>query len=591
MATVTGMTAAGIAQIQDGLTAALATKVDIDSFMINVKDHGVTGDGVTDDRAAIQTLINSANAAGGDILYFPRGIYRISDSLLLKTNVSIKGAGASGWPFRFPTPICAIKAMSSFTGECLISMLGADITGSSTNEGRVRISDIEFDGSALPAGSVTGIHAQGEVMDVKLHNVVVKSMTHNGIHTNVGTGTKSPHDWFFDTVISANNTGYGFSMSMTDGWLRNCISSTNHLDGWFLGPFGSMSMEGCQALFNTNNGLNIAGGAQIGNLSISSFLTDRNGHHGVQIGPSSGAGSPSIIFSALTLNRDGKNGNLGGGGYAGINISGCANPVIIEGLTVNTGVDDDATGVNSPQYGIALSGNAYVSVASGHIHGDTTGWYDDGTNVLVRRGINIGEATGPKATPTYNYNNGVSTSDGNLEAPGRALGIPRARDHGAIAWTMPPESCRSDKLLIAGTMYLAALYVPRATTAVKLYWGINTVGVGPVAGQNFVGIYDINGNKLTSVGVDARVTTNGIFPETISVAIKPGQYWIAFLMNATTMPKLYCGSDLNPGMANTNLGSTNARWATNGSALTAMPATINTASNILSQATLYGMVA
>lgn len=601
MATITGLTAARILEIEAALTTSIGdltttvsalttvvgTKVAKDALVINVKDHGALGNGTADDVTSIQAAIDLAASAGGGTVFVPPGIYRLSDALVLKTNVTLRGSHATGWVNRFGTAICSFKPTSSFAGECVISMLGSDITASGHNEGNCRIFDLELDGSAMTTGSVSGIHAQGEVLDVILGRVTIRNMTHNGIHTNVGSGTKAPHDWYMDTVVTYQNAQYGFSLSLTDGFARNCIATTNGSDGWFVGPFGSLTLDSCQALWNTNHGFTLNGGVQVGNLTITGFLTDRNGHDGVHLGPSTGAGSSPIVISGMTLNRDGRNGLSGGGGYAGLRIDALPNPVIINGLVVNTGVDDSSTGVNSPQYGIRLTtANAYVQVNGGYVHGDTAGWSSDGTNVVVRR-FNVDEATGPKATPTPVYGGGVSTTGTSLDVPGHAVGLVTPSEHASIAWTLDPRSVRADKLLVAGTLYLAAVYVQKSVTAVKLGWGINVVGSGPVAGQSFVGLYNAAGTRLASVGVDARVTTTGPFPETISVALTPGMYWVAFLINASTMPRLYCGGDLSGALLNWNESAATLSFATNGTALTALPATITPSSNAVAQACLW----
>jgi hypothetical protein len=587
----TAQTIAGLKTFSSHVAVPGGTVVPLDWY--NVKDpaYGAKGDGSTDDTTAINAAITAANAAGGGIVYVPYGTYIVSNVITLKTGVHLLGSHANTWVNRFGTPLCSFKATSGFSGESMISMLGMDITGSGHNEGNCRISNLELDGSAMSTGSVSGIHAQGEVMDVILTHVTIKNFTHNGIHTNIGTGTKAPHDWYLDSVVAYSNALYGFSMSMTDGYFRNCISTTNKSDGWFMGPFGGLTFDGCQALWNTNNGLTLLGGAQTGNLTINGFLTDRNGHDGIHIGPASGIASPPFVLTGITCSRDGRNGNSGGGSYAGVRIDACANPVIINGITVNTGVDDDTTGTNSPQYGLSLTGtNAYVQVNGGYLHGDTTGWQDDLTSTVVRR-FNVDEATGPKATPTFVYGNGVGTNQNSLDVPAHAIGIPQPRENGAIAWTYDPASVRSDKLLTNGTLYLASVYVPRSVTATKLMWGINTVGVTATAGQNFVGLYSSAGTRLASVGVDARITTQGLFTETISAALTPGQYWVAVLVNAATAPKLYCGSDLNGTLLNFNTAGATLRFATNGTGLTALPASITPSSNTAVQACLWAALA
>lgn len=45
--------------------------------VFNVRAFGATGDGVTNDRVSIQNTINAAVAAGGGIVYFPKGTYAV----------------------------------------------------------------------------------------------------------------------------------------------------------------------------------------------------------------------------------------------------------------------------------------------------------------------------------------------------------------------------------------------------------------------------------------------------------------------------------------------------------------------------------
>src|SRR5207247_8599000 len=46
----------------------------------NVRAYGAVGDGVTNDRRAIQSAIDAAEAAGFGIVYFPPGTYMVSTS-------------------------------------------------------------------------------------------------------------------------------------------------------------------------------------------------------------------------------------------------------------------------------------------------------------------------------------------------------------------------------------------------------------------------------------------------------------------------------------------------------------------------------
>ncbi|KUJ10056.1 pectin lyase-like protein [Mollisia scopiformis] len=87
------------------------------SQVIDVKDvaaHPVAGDGVTDDTASLQAILNSA--AGKQLLYFPHGIYLLTDTLLIPVGSRLVGESftefsASGSKFKNakqPTPMLKI---------------------------------------------------------------------------------------------------------------------------------------------------------------------------------------------------------------------------------------------------------------------------------------------------------------------------------------------------------------------------------------------------------------------------------------------------------------------------------------------------
>ena len=57
---------------------------------VSVKDFGAVGDGVVDDTAAIHAAVNSLPDNGGEIV-FPSGTYYITDSIKVKTGVTLSG--------------------------------------------------------------------------------------------------------------------------------------------------------------------------------------------------------------------------------------------------------------------------------------------------------------------------------------------------------------------------------------------------------------------------------------------------------------------------------------------------------------------
>jgi hypothetical protein len=67
------------------------------SGWFNVKDnYGAVGDNVANDTTPIQNAINAAQAAGGGIVFFPAGTYKITSPLSITSPVTLMGCGAMG---------------------------------------------------------------------------------------------------------------------------------------------------------------------------------------------------------------------------------------------------------------------------------------------------------------------------------------------------------------------------------------------------------------------------------------------------------------------------------------------------------------
>lgn len=88
--------------------------------VFNVKDYGATGNGTTDDTAAIQATITTAQNASGGQVFFPSGSYLISSTLsITANNIQLVGAGRSS----------LIIAASGFTASSKMIWVQAPATG------------------------------------------------------------------------------------------------------------------------------------------------------------------------------------------------------------------------------------------------------------------------------------------------------------------------------------------------------------------------------------------------------------------------------------------------------------------------------
>lgn len=78
-----------------------AVDANVFDYSINVKNYGATGDGTTDDTAAIQAAIDAASAYPVSDVWFPAGNYRTTSTLTLPSssgrNFTIKGTGNASY--------------------------------------------------------------------------------------------------------------------------------------------------------------------------------------------------------------------------------------------------------------------------------------------------------------------------------------------------------------------------------------------------------------------------------------------------------------------------------------------------------------
>lgn len=588
MATVTGFTAAKVMALVADLTDAIDSKVDKDALVISVKDHGVVGDGSNDDTTAFQTLANAA--APGTTLFLPPGTYVTNAPITLPPQVTLRGSHGG----HIDDVVGAvIKPSASFTGAAVILMVDQTAGGYSRLSAEQRIEKLSIDGANLTGSTIDGIQSQGLVHGVYITDVQVRNMPNHG-YTPVSNGSGSAYSWRFSRFHVSACGGIGITASMTDATYFDCevIGSTGH--GWFTGGAANSVFVACRSEWSGNDGFNFGSGTGTGNGSggpiFIACTTDRNNHNGVSI-PSAANGNAPIEFVGCTFRRDGRGSSSSG--YAGINVVGSSQPVIISACSTYPGPADDGSGIVGPQYGLSVT-SGLVQVTGGSWHAVTEGIHNGGSNVRFARNPNMFERTGPNNAPV-NVTRGVQThgtDGGSLHVPEYLAGMPHPRLFGYAGWTYPQVQCSAGKAGVAGTLYLSSFTIPSPVSITKLGWGINTAGSGAVAGQNFIGLYDSTGARLVSFGVDARAITAGAWQETISaLALNPGLYWFAYLFNATGMPAIYRSGDLNGSLMNLGLPNSKLAFATNGTGQTTLPSSITPSSNASAQFSYWGSVA
>lgn len=210
----------------------------------NVKQFGATGDGSTDDTAAINAALASLQLPSyerGGVLYFPAGHYRCSSTIAV-TSWSAPGESGSALHniiVRGDGPGCTILDFS----------LAPDGTsGISFNHGaHFGVEDIEISGklpSGSSAGSGSGIviaDSSGNSSLFALRNLRIQFFGRNGIQIkNAYMGT-------LEDIWSAGNAGNGIEL---DGFhtsidARRCYASNNSGIGWVINGVTYSNFSSC----------------------------------------------------------------------------------------------------------------------------------------------------------------------------------------------------------------------------------------------------------------------------------------------------------------------------------------------------------
>lgn len=369
---------------------------------LNVLTYGARGDGLTDDTAAIQAALD--DAVEGDVVLFPRGEYGISGPLYARRNVTLRGVHAPRWPYRTGTP-SVIRALSGFTGAAMLHIrsyaaegvsaptpVDSPDLGSVENDGGA-VEHLSFDGDSV-SGTFHGIYVEGECRAWRFENVTIRKVAGTGFKTATYS-SETARGLTMKSVTADRCGANGFSFNSTnDSYFEDLLAVANTNHGIYMGVPGENHMVACRAVFNGGHGFYITGASYGGHFT--GLTTDRNEQDGIHIDCT---GSRPLVFTSCALRRDGRNSNSGGGNYAAVQIIACACPVLLRAITTMPGVDDNASGVNSPVYGVRISSSTYVSV-DGYLWGATRGIEDAGSNTKVEVSINTALATGTTGSPT-----------------------------------------------------------------------------------------------------------------------------------------------------------------------------------------------
>ncbi|GAB2732839.1 right-handed parallel beta-helix repeat-containing protein [Streptomyces bullii] len=224
---------------------------------------GATGDGVADDRAAIQAQLNAARDAGGGIVFLPPGkTYGISTFLVVYSDTTIWAYGAT------------LKAIGN--SGILRNFQSTDLFAGYTGRSRIRVLGGTWDGNAADAGVGT-VTAETNIMnfvhcqDITVRDAVLMNVsTAHALEFNACDGGRALNCRFLGFKDNSSGGTRGFSEAVQVDMSKSGSSSIGDFDNT---PARNILVEGCYFGPSTRLG---AFGRAVGSHTLAAGVTYDN---------------------------------------------------------------------------------------------------------------------------------------------------------------------------------------------------------------------------------------------------------------------------------------------------------------------------
>lgn len=225
----------------------------IDGATVNVLDYGAKGDGATNDTPAFQAALTAL--ANGGILYVPKGRYKITDTLLLKTGISVIGESSADRIFG-AGPNNSAEASYIFQTTSNKSVFRVEGNTRDITFSRISLGT-RLDPNLVPATDIDGIVFSGTYPNSSTAFVIDTVNFYNFRKAILIEDNALPHpptpDWQCDCVrvdscvFFMNTTCVYFNADNADDWIfKNCQflsgDSSQHLH---LVRAGYLTILGC----------------------------------------------------------------------------------------------------------------------------------------------------------------------------------------------------------------------------------------------------------------------------------------------------------------------------------------------------------
>lgn len=335
-----------------------------------------TGNGPADQGSITNAM--AALAGSGGTVFLGAGTWRTTGPVVRPAGVSVIGVPGTGQqPANAPADLGTVIRPAATWAQG-----GAAVNAVLLHNGaQGGFANLLVDGTDLFTLPVTahGVSGTGNDQASFTSDVLIYNNTGDGLN-----GGDSQGGWKISGVSCKNVGGAGVNSLPPDCDLDDVyvIGSGTH-DYYLYNPV-NCRLNHCRAEWAGQRGFWIDGdNTGTGGVMLTGCSTDRNTGQAVYV---TAAGSWPVNITGLSCRRDGANGTS-----PAIEIAAAATcPVVIDGLTIFPGFNDQGGGNQGPVTGITVdAGATYVSVANALIHAVTTpvsGTLTNGRAIATRTG-------------------------------------------------------------------------------------------------------------------------------------------------------------------------------------------------------------
>lgn len=239
---VGNMVLASAQTVTGAKTFNAGTLLDKGEIVFDVKAFGAIGNGIADDTTAIQSAVDACHTAGGGIVWFPAGTYKISSNpiklysgstptVVAYKNITLLGAGSE--------PSTGSIISQTTTGVDVIKALNDVANGAQGTNNVIKNLALTFSGTATNSGN--GIYlAQQSANGLPFQQWQIQNVTVSGCQ---GTGK---YGFNFESII----------VSTIQDCMAVLCSNGFYLNGAVSGQYSSVSTSttflNCYANLNAN---------------------------------------------------------------------------------------------------------------------------------------------------------------------------------------------------------------------------------------------------------------------------------------------------------------------------------------------------